>query len=99
MNPIDKAIEELNSYELGEKPSYTKVAEKYGVSRSTLARRHKGVQATRATAAGERTKLSHQQEMELVRYIRDLTKQGLPPTRAIVRNFASCVAKETVGEG
>jgi hypothetical protein len=40
MDPIQKAIEEIESREPGDNFSYNKVAVKYGVERSTLARRH-----------------------------------------------------------
>ena len=99
MDPIQEAIEDLESREPGEEKSYTKVAKKHGVSRTTLARRHKGIQETRATEGINRRKLNTHQEAELVQYIDVLTQKGLPPTRAMIKNFASCVAKEPVGEG
>jgi hypothetical protein len=34
--------------------------------------------------------------MELVEYIGDLTKEGLPPTRQMIQNFASEVAQEAL---
>jgi hypothetical protein len=40
MSPIDAAIEEIKSLAPGEKFSCRKIAEKYGVERTTLARRH-----------------------------------------------------------
>jgi hypothetical protein len=42
--------------------------------------------------------LNPQQEMELVRYIKRLTKRGLPPTRDMIRNFSSEVAHQRVSE-
>ena len=45
MDPINVAIAAIELQELGEELSYRSVAEMYGVSRSTLARRHKGRQA------------------------------------------------------
>ncbi|KAF1937971.1 hypothetical protein EJ02DRAFT_475240 [Clathrospora elynae] len=44
-------------------------------------------------------KLNPQQELELVGYIRGLTKKGLPLTREMVQNSASHIVKEPVGEG
>ncbi|KAF2844268.1 hypothetical protein T440DRAFT_525826 [Plenodomus tracheiphilus IPT5] len=35
-----------------------------------------------------------QQEQELPRYIERLTRQGIPPTRSIIQNFASQIAKK-----
>jgi hypothetical protein len=34
-----------------------------------------------------------------VEYIRGIAARGLPPTRAMIRNFASNISKEHVGEG
>jgi hypothetical protein len=42
MDPIQKAIEEIESREEGASFSYRQVAKKYGVDRRTLARRHQG---------------------------------------------------------
>jgi hypothetical protein len=42
MDLIDAAINEIESYELGEKFLYTQITTKHGVVRSTLAQRHKG---------------------------------------------------------
>ncbi|KAF1935979.1 hypothetical protein EJ02DRAFT_482733, partial [Clathrospora elynae] len=99
MDPIQKAIEEIESRKLGEEFSYKKVAEKHGLNRTTLAQRHKGIQASYAAAGLNQMKLNPQQEVELVQYIETLTKRGLPPTRKMIQNFASCVAKEALGEG
>jgi ABC-type Zn uptake system ZnuABC Zn-binding protein ZnuA len=41
-------------------------------------------------------KLSPQQEQELVQYIKELTEKCLPPTREMIRNFASTIAKHSV---
>jgi hypothetical protein len=43
-------------------------------------------------------KLNPQQEAELVQYINNLTKKALPPTREMIRNFASHIATERVSE-
>jgi hypothetical protein len=89
MAPIDNAIEDYKSQELGEQLSYTKVAEKHGVPRCTLARRCKGSQVLMEAHNLNKQKLSPQQELELVDYIEGLLKRGLPPTREITRVFAS----------
>jgi hypothetical protein len=49
MDPIDEAIEEIESLEPCETFSYAKIAKKYGVVRTTLMRRHKGITASRTT--------------------------------------------------
>jgi hypothetical protein len=41
--------------------------------------------------------LSFQQEADLVEYINKLTKKGLPPTTAMVRNFAEQMASKRPG--
>ncbi len=43
MTDINEALEYLNSLKPGEKFSYTEVAKKFGVVRSTLTRRHQGI--------------------------------------------------------
>ncbi|KAF2032347.1 hypothetical protein EK21DRAFT_33938, partial [Setomelanomma holmii] len=65
---------------------------------STLSQRHKGKTSSfKAKVIGQK-KLSLQQELELVQYIRDLTERGLPPTREIIQNFTSAVAYKDVSE-
>ena len=98
MDPILEAIEDIESRAPGETFSYRKVAEKWGVNRTTLARRHRGVQADRAGGGQKRQKINPQQEGELIKHIEALTSRGLPPTREMVRNFAISIAKEDVSE-
>ena len=43
-------------------------------------------------------KLTPEQEIELVQYIKGLAERHLPPTREMIRNFASTIAKELVSE-
>jgi hypothetical protein len=59
-----------------------------------LQQQHQGLQATRAGAASHKQNLNPQQELKLVRYIKEITKQGLPPTRAMIQNFGSVVAQD-----
>ncbi|KAF1995287.1 hypothetical protein P154DRAFT_526484, partial [Amniculicola lignicola CBS 123094] len=99
MDPIQDAVTFFESQEPGEELSYTEVAKRYNINRVTLAQRHQGVQTTRAAAKVNKQKLSHEQEIELVEYIEGLTQRALPPTRAMIRNFASYIARERVGEG
>ncbi len=47
MTDIDKAIEYLDSLGPGEFFCYTRVAEEFGVVRSTLTRRHQGISTDR----------------------------------------------------
>jgi len=98
MSPIKEALVEIESLEPGEQFTYTQIANKHGINRSTLSRRHRSVTASRAAIAAEQQKLTPQQEIELVKYIEGLTKRHLPPTRKMIQNFASAIAKEPVSE-
>jgi hypothetical protein len=93
MNSIEAAIEAIESREPGASFSYRKVAKRFGVSRATLSRRHQGITQSRAAAAQHKQLLNPQQEAELVKYIERCTERGLPPTREMVRNFATAIAK------
>ncbi|KAF1965473.1 hypothetical protein BU23DRAFT_561023, partial [Bimuria novae-zelandiae CBS 107.79] len=59
----------------------------------TLGRRWRGVTGPRDARHASRQALNPQQELELIRYITKLNKQGLPPTREIIRNFLLKVAR------
>ena len=98
MAPIDDALAELESLEPGEEYSYRKIAAKYGVVRSTLTRRHQGLVRPAQVKNSNQQKLTPEQEQELVQYIKGLTERHLPPTREMIRNFASTIAKEPVSE-
>jgi hypothetical protein len=98
MGAIEDAIAEIESLEPGEQFSYTKIAAKHSIDRSTLCRRHQGSQAPRAAQAINRQKLSPQQELELVQYIKQLTERRTPPTRDMIQNFASAIVKNSVSE-
>jgi hypothetical protein len=95
MDPIQEAIAEIESRELGDEFSYQAIAKKYGVARMTLMRRHKG--ETEAYGL-RRLSLHPEHEAELVRYIKTLTERRLPPTRTIVQQFASELAGKPVSE-
>ncbi|RYO08465.1 hypothetical protein AA0111_g12884 [Alternaria arborescens] len=95
MDPIQEAIAEIESREPGDKFSYQQIAKKYGVNRVTLARRHKG----ETEAYGIRKRSLHpQHEIELVRYIDTLNERRTPPTRAMIRRYASSLAGFEVTE-
>ena len=95
MDLIQEAIEEIESREPGEHFSYQQLANKYGVNRCTLARRHKGL--TEAYGV-KHLSLYPQHETELVRYINTLTEQRLPPTREIIQRFTLDLAGKAVSE-
>ncbi|KAF1363389.1 hypothetical protein EJ07DRAFT_70191, partial [Lizonia empirigonia] len=77
---------------------YTKLAEKYGVERTTLARRDQGKSASRETKASAQQLLTPHQEASLVKYIEGLTIRYLPPTRSMVRGFASEIGHTSVSD-
>jgi hypothetical protein len=93
MDAINAAINAIESREPGASFSYRAVAQQFGVDRTTLSRRHRGASNSVAAKAEEQQLLSPQQESELVVYIEKCTERGLPPTREMVRNFASAVGK------
>ena len=98
MASIEAALEALKSLKLGESPNYTLVAKQYGVDRTTLSRRHRGVTGSRTDQISTSRNLNTTQEQELVQYINTLSKRGLPPTRQMIRNFASEIARKPVGK-
>lgn len=98
MDPIQAAIEAIESREAGECFSYRQVATKFGVNRTTLSRRHQGWQRARDEEARERSLLNPQQEYELILYIERCVRRGLPPTREMIQNFASTITKWEVSQ-
>jgi hypothetical protein len=64
----------------------------------TLERRHKRVSTSPSIRYGNRQALHPQQEQELTQYTKGLCAQGLPPTRALIRNFGSTIAKRRLGK-
>ena len=98
MAPIDDAIAYLESQEPGEQLSYEKCAARFGIVASTLRRRHKGGQGSQAAKNVNQRALSPQQEQVLVKHIEELTACRIPPTRDMIRNFASVIARKEVSE-
>jgi len=98
MSQIEAAIAAIESLEPGEQFSYRQLATQFACSRTTLARRHQGLASSRSTMAENQQALYPQQELELLRYIKKLTEQGLPPTRAMIRRFGSDIAKKELGK-
>lgn len=89
----------LDSLKLSESVNYAKTAKEHKVDANTLRRRHKGIQQSRQDADFQyKTLLTKQQERELVNYINKLTARGLPPTPAMVRNFAYDIGKRWPGK-
>jgi hypothetical protein len=66
MGSIEEALAALDLLEPGERPNYTEVAKTYGVHRSTLSQRHRGVQQSREAQYEAQSNLSHQQSKQLI---------------------------------
>ena len=98
MAPIDNALAHIGSLKPGDKLCYQTIADDYGVERSTLSRRHRAISQPPTTKNINQQKLDPQQEQELVKYIQGLTARHLSPTRDMIQNFASTIAKEPVSE-
>ena len=96
MTAIEKAIADLESHESAPNFRYTFYAKKWAVDRSTLSRRHRGVCASRKDHDAVQQAVHPQQELELVVYITELHKRGLPPTREMIQNFSTELAGRDV---
>ena len=89
MDPLALAVESLT---LQEKPNISATAKEFNVHRSTLSRRFNGVTQSTSEKAANQGLLSQQQEKSLVKYINELTTRGLPPTPAMLCQFAFDIA-------
>lgn len=95
MAAIDEALEFLKS---SESINYAKTARRFNCDETTLRRRHQGKQRSRRDADSlYKSRLSKQQERELIAYIRKLSARGIPPTLTMIKNFAQDIAKMEVG--
>ncbi|KAF1936988.1 hypothetical protein EJ02DRAFT_386440, partial [Clathrospora elynae] len=77
MGAIEDVLMVIESLDEGEQFTYQAIADIYGVSRTTLSRRHR-------QQAINLQLLSPHQEAELVKYIVGLTERGPPPTREMI---------------
>jgi hypothetical protein len=93
MDQILDAIEAIELRKDGASFLYSKVANRFGVDRTTLLQRYQSVRGSNEEMGKAQQLLSPQQELELMPYIERCTRQGLPPTREMVQNFGSAVAK------
>ena len=83
---IELAIAHLNRQKT---PNYAATARAYGVQRTTLWRRHKGLNESHAVASSKHRKnLTEVEEKELLRYINAMTDRQIPPTTQIIINLA-----------
>ena len=96
MEALDKALTFLES---SESVNYAETAKTFGCDETTLRRRYQGKQRSRQDADFlYKSRLSKQQERDLVAYINKLTARGIPPTLPMIRNFARDIAKVDVGK-
>jgi hypothetical protein len=82
---IESAIAELRA---AKKPNISQVARDYKIGRTQLQRLFNGTRATRAQYIDSKHLLSPQQDIELVKLLDRLTRDGIPPTAKIVRQLA-----------
>jgi hypothetical protein len=96
---IDDAIAAIKLRERGEHFSYQAIADEFGMQRSTLSQRRRSCQGCQDSQKTNQLLLSPQQELSLIKYIKDLTEQGLPPTQDMIRDFASDICHNHIGNG
>ncbi|KAL6410938.1 DDE superfamily endonuclease, CENP-B-like protein [Ilyonectria robusta] len=96
MAPIDEALDFLNS---SESVNYAETARVFNCDETTLRRRHQGKQRSRQDANRlYKSRLSKEQERDLIAYIHKLSSRGIPPTLPMIKNFAQDIAKTEVGK-
>lgn len=95
MDAIDAALRAIDAQRPGDQWTYKEIAEDYGVDRSTLSRRHRGITRSKADSAIAQRALHPQQEEELVQYIENLTERELAPTREMVADYAGKILRTT----
>jgi Tc5 transposase DNA-binding domain len=92
---IRAAIADLESQD---RINYKVTAIKWGLKRTTLARRHRGETGSKQEANSyARQKLTDTQEKTLIRHINKLSDRGFPPTPQIVKNLAEEIAGVALG--
>ena len=83
---MEKALDALDRQLI---PNYAEIGKKFGIERTTLMRRHKGISTSKQEATSIHHKLlTDTQEEALINQINKLTTRGLPPTTHIVKNLA-----------
>ncbi len=85
MSQIDQAVAHLKEHS---EDNISYVADLYGVDRSTLSRRFRGVTKSRSQKAICQQLLTPPEEQRLLKHINTLCKRGIPPTPSILRNLA-----------
>lgn len=95
---IEAAIAAVESLSLVETLNSTQIADEYGVGRSTLSRRARGVTRAQNVRYSDDRLLNPQQSSELLEYINGLCKRDLPPSRQMIRNFATEIVGKIPGK-
>jgi hypothetical protein len=98
MSKVNKAIADLESRDQVESYMYNKVADTYSCSRSAVSQRWRGVSRPRADSVADSFALPPPQERELIEYITKLHFEGLAPTREMVRNFGTEMARRELSK-
>jgi hypothetical protein len=98
MDPIDAALASLASLQPGERPNISKTAREFGCDRSLLSKRFRGLAGSRETKYQNQRNLNDQRENSLVKYIDRLCARALPPSKQMIRDFASNICGKEVGK-
>ena len=97
MASMESALAAIESLRPEERFSYAQIAEKYGVSRTTLSRRHRGVQGSKKAQYANQQLLNPQQEDDLIKIIDKQSEKGLVASRQMIENFAREIAQKEPG--
>jgi hypothetical protein len=81
-----------------EAPNLADIAREKKIVRSTLSRRYNGVTNSIEEAHEKQQLLSPLQDKWLLDLVKRLTKQGLPPSPKMVRQFAKDISNNTPGK-
>ena len=95
MDSIEAALAALK---LQKTPNYTATAKKFGIDRTTLSRRHRGITAPRGANPNSQALLSPAQKKVFINYINKLTKRGIPPTARMANRFAAEISGRQPGK-
>ena len=95
---IREALNFLETQSKKSKINYAATAKRFGLERTTLARRYKGQTRSKIEATSSILRqLSDSQEEVLIKYINKLTDRGFPPTPQILKNLAESIAHTHLG--
>ena len=98
MDQYELALRALRSLKPGETPNIALVARTYGVDRSQLSRRFRGVSGSKEAQYNSQRLLTKEQSRTRIKWINQLTERGLPPTNAMLENFAREISGKEPGK-